>query len=319
MALIATFVALLFARDISRAGHGATSPRRSENRSFAVLANALVGQENAFDARLTYLLTRGGPLSRPVFAARLKQLDQVVLSWQTQASLLRRPPLVHGVNASLAQLTEQRVDDCQFLLGAVAEGLSLPWATPTNVTPGLTIPTAQASLVATSREWDFARRGLLLEPGHVTLLATSNHLALLDITTVMNGLEQSPSLVLTRGVGITAVAVSPAPLPAPAGEILLPPTGMIHLGVTVTNASYATQPVSLSVVFTPTGRLGVAQRQTMTVTLRPLASYAFVPKILTIVASEHATLTVSIAGAPSGPGMVRSRRYAVVISPSGNG
>lgn len=319
MALIATLLALLFARDISRAGHGATSPRLSENRSFAALANSLVSQENDFDVRFTYLLTRGGSLSRPVFAARLKQLDQVLPLWQTQASRLRRPPLVHGVNDTIAQLTEQRVDDYQFLLSSVASGLSMPWTTPTNVTPGLTVAAAQASLVATSRQWNYARRSLLLEPGHVTLFATSNDAALLNFTTVMTQLEQSPSLVLTRGVGITAVAVSPAPLPAPAGEILLPPTGSIHLGVTVTNVSYATQPVTLSVVFTPTGRLGVAQRQMMSVTLRPLASYAFVPKILTIAASEHATLTLSVAGARSGPNMVRSRRYAVVVSPSGNG
>ena len=319
MALIATLLALLFARDISRAGHGAISPRLSENQSFAVLANSLVSQENAFDTRVTYLLTRGDSLSRPVFAARLKQLAQVLPSWQTQASHLRRPTLVHGINGTIAQLTEQRIGDYEFLLSAVAEGLSLPWAAPTSATSGLTITAAQSSLVATSRTWDYARRGLLLEPGHVTLLATSNDLAQLDLTRVMSRLEQSASLVLTRGVGITAVAVAPAPLPAPTGEILLPPTGTIHLGVTVTNASDATQPVSLSVVFTPTGRLGVAQRQTMTVTLRPLASYAFVAKVLTIAPSEHATLSVSVAGAPSGPNMVRSRRYTVVISPSGNG
>ncbi len=319
MALIATLLALLFARDISRAGHGAISPRLSENESFAVLANSLLGQENAFDARVTYLLTRGGSLSRPVFAARLEQLAQVLPSWQTQASFLRRPPLRHGVNSTIAQLTEQRVDDYQFLLSAVAEGLSLPWRTPPNITPGLSIAAAQASLVATSRTWNYARRGLLLEPGHVTLLATSNDLAQLDLTAVMSRLEQAASLVLVRAVGITAVSVAPAPLPAPTGEILLPPTGTIHLGVTVTNASDATQPVSLSVVFAPTGLLGVAQRQTMTVTLRPLASYAFVAKVLTIAQSEHATLTLSLAGAPSGPNMVRSRRYTVVISPSGNG
>jgi len=71
VALVATLLVLVFARDIGRSAHGAINPRRSENRSFAALANSLLGQENAFDARLTYLLTNGESVSRSVFAARL--------------------------------------------------------------------------------------------------------------------------------------------------------------------------------------------------------------------------------------------------------
>ncbi len=319
MAVIATLLVLLFARDISRAGHGATSPRRSENESFAALSNVMISQENALDTRLSYLLVHGGSLSRQVFAARMAQLQQQLPMLQTEGSRLRRPLLKHNINDTIAQLTEQRIDDYQFLLSAVAANLSMPWATPSNVTPGLSVATAQASLLATSQQWNLARRGLLLEPGHVSLLATTSAVAHLDFAAVMSRLSQSPSLTLTRGIGISAVSVSPAALPAPTGEILLPPTNAVHLGVTVSNASYATQPVTLTIVLTPAGASGVTQRQSMSVTLRPLASYAFVPKILNIAASEHATLTLSLAGAPSGPAMVRSRRYTVVVSPSGNG
>ncbi|MBW4077452.1 MAG: hypothetical protein HIU84_02865 [Acidobacteria bacterium] len=319
MAVIATLLVLLFARDISRAGHGATSPRLSENESFAALGNVMIGQENDLDTRLAYLLDHGQSLSRQVFAARLAQLQQQLPVLQTEASRLRRPLLKHRINDTIAQLTEQRVDDYQFLLSAVAAGLSMPWSTPSNVTPGLSVAAAQASLLSTNQQWNLARRGLLLEPGHVTLLATSSAMAHLDFAATMSRLSQSPSLTLTRGIGITAVSVSPAPLPAPTGEILLPPTGLIHLGVSVSNASYATQPVTLTIVLSPVGRAGVVQRQSMSVTLRPLSSYGFVPKILRIAASEHATLTLSLAGAQSGPNMVRSRRYSVVVSPSGNG
>jgi len=319
MAVIATLLVLLFARDISRAGHGATSPRRSENESFAALSNVMIGQENAFDTRLSYLLIHGGSLSRQVFASRMAQLQQQLPVLQTEGSRLRRPLLKHNINDTIAQLTEQRIDDYQFLLSAVAANLSMPWATPSNVTPGLSVATAQASLLATSQQWNLARRGLLLEPGHVSLLATTSAVAHLDFASVMSRLSQSPSLTLTRGIGISAVSVSPAALPAPTGEILLPPTNTVHLGVTVSNASYATQPVTLTIVLTAAGASGVAQRQSMSVTLGPLASYAFVAKNLSIAASEHATLTLSLAGAPSGPAMVRSRRYTVVVSPSGNG
>ena len=319
MALLATLLVLLFARDISRAGHGATSPRLSENRSFAALTNSLVNQENAFDARTAYLLTRASSVSRPVFDARLEQLAQLVSSWQVQASRLRRPQLAHDVNDTIAQLTEQRIDDDEFLLTAVANGLSLPWTPSFTLAKGLTIATAQASLVATSEQWNVARRSLRLEPGHVALLATKNAVATLPFATVMTRLEQSPSLILTRGVGITAVSVQPSPLPAPSGEILLPPTSSVHLGVTVTNASYATQRVSVAVVFTPSGPSALAQRQTLSVTLGPLGSYAFVFQNLHSAPSEHAVLSLSVAGTSSGANMSRSRRYTVVISPSGNG
>ena len=76
IAVVATLVVLLFARDVTRSAHGAISPRRSENRSFGVLANLLLSQQNDFDAHLAYLLANGTSLTRPVFAARLTQLYQ---------------------------------------------------------------------------------------------------------------------------------------------------------------------------------------------------------------------------------------------------
>jgi hypothetical protein len=186
VAVIATLLVLLLARDISRAGHGATSPRLTENESFAALTNTLIGQENTFDAHLAYLLSHGASLSRQVFAARLEQLQQQLPAFQTEGSRLRRPPLKHQINNTIAQLTEQRVDDYQSMLSSVAAGLSLPWTTPSNVTPGLSVAAAQASLLVTSQQWDLARRGLLLEPGHVTLIATTRfhngHVSAVPIT-----------------------------------------------------------------------------------------------------------------------------------------
>lgn len=319
MALAVTLVVLLFARDVGRSAHGAISPRRSENRSFSVLANELLGEENGFDARLAHLLTSDPGLSRPVFAARLVQLAQVLPSWQVQAIQLRRPHLAHDINDVLSLLTEQRVDDDQRLLAGVASSLSFPWPALTGTAATLSPDGAQASLLATSKQWAVARWGLVREPGHVTLLATTNDVARLDYATALGTLSNSSSLVLVRGIGILAVSVSPAPLPAPAGELLLPPTGAVRLGVTVSNASYADQPVSLTYVLRPTNRLGLAQRQTMTATLGPLQSYAFVPAPIIAVASERATLTISLGGASSGPGMSRLRRYSVIVSPSGNG
>ena len=125
-----TFVVLVFARDISRAGHGSITSRRSENRSFAALANALITQENDFDGRLTLLLQDGSSLSRPVFDARLDQLDQQLTSWSAAAELVRRPKLDRDVNDVFADLTETRIDDYESLFSSIAHRLSLPAPTP---------------------------------------------------------------------------------------------------------------------------------------------------------------------------------------------
>jgi hypothetical protein len=319
VALVVTLLVLVFARDVSRSAHGAISPRKTENRTFAALANAVVTQENDFDGHLTYLLTHGQTLTRPVFAARLEQLQEQLPLWQSEANLLRRPHLAHGVNDVLGQLTEQRADDYEVLLANVAHSMSLPWAaTATKDTATSTVANAQSSLMATSEQWKVARWGLHREPGRVTLLATSNSSALLNIATVLGSLNHSVSLQVTRGIGISAVSVNPAPLPAIAGELLLPPTSSMRLGISVSNASYADQPVMVTVTLSPTNHLGVASRQSLSTTIGPLASFAFVPKLFSMANSEHAILTISVAGAPAGAKMSRLRRYSVIVSPSGN-
>ena len=307
---------LLFGRDITRSAHGAISPRRSENRSFAQLANLLIGQENNFDAQCTALLTSGQNLTRPSFAMQLEQLNSQLPSWSSQASQLRRPVLAHKVNDVIAQLTEQRVDDYQSILADVARSLTLPWKT--QAPAGLSAKAAQASLVSTSHRWDTARWSLVGEPGHETLAAAMNATALLGLSSVVQSLQGSPTLALTRGVGITAVSVAPAALPAPAGELLMPPVSSMDLGVSVSNAAYVDQRVTLVVTLVPIGGVGLAQSQSMTAVLGPLQSFAFAPKALVTIASEKATLRVELTGAPAGAAMTRVRIYHVKMSPSGN-
>jgi hypothetical protein len=315
VALAATLLVLLFARDINRSAHGATGPRRSENRSFGQMVNYLASEENSFDSRLAYLLANGQSLSRPVFAARLSQLAQQLPSWASQAELLRRPVLAHRVNDIVAQLTEQRVDDYQTMLGDLASRLSLPWLF--SPTKSQVVSNPAQSLIATVNRWDVARWSLTREPGRVTLPFLAMASAKYDIARGITQLVNAPSLAPTRGIGIVAVEVGPTPLPAKAGVLLMPPVSSIQLGVSVSNAGYVNQPVTLRVTFAPA--FGPAQSQTMSADLGPLQSYAFVPNRLTTVASERATLTISVSGAQSGPNMTRTRFYRVQMSPSGNG
>ncbi len=315
VALTITLLVLLFANDINRAAHAAIGPRRSENRSFGQMVDGLVTSENNFDARLYYLLAHASTLSRPVFTARLIQLDQALSGWNTDAKMLRSPVLAHHVNDVVTNLTEQRVDDYQNLLSAIARRLTLPW-TPAPVRSQAVTDPGQ-SLVVTVQQWDVARWALAREPGRVVLPGLTMASAKYYVARGLATLVSSPNLSLRRGVGIAAVSVNPSPLPAGAGVLLLPPVTTVQIGISVENTAFVEQPVTLHISFVPTS--GVTQSQTMSALLGPLGAYAFVPNLFHTLASERARLTITISGAPAGGGLPRTRTYQVKMSPSGNG
>jgi len=316
--VVVVLLAILFARDINRSAHQSSSPRRSENKSFAALANVLITQENQFDQRLSYLLDNGSGLSRVDFGARLAQLDGQLLTWLNEGQQLTSPVLAHHVNVTLATLTTERVGDYQALLSRIAATLRLPWQASTLLDTGLSTARAQASLVTTSDTWNIARWSLVKEPGRVTMPETSDGVGTLDLGSVLDVLEHSGTLAVTRAITISAVLVSPASLPAPSGELLFPPAREIRLGVTVTNRGYVLQPVTMTFTFQQTNGAKTVQSQTMSTTLGPLSSFAFVPKLLVTTAGERATLSINVSGAPLETNLTSSRHYLVIVSPSGN-
>lgn len=314
IALVVTLIVLVFARDVSRAGHGAITARRSENRSFGALANALVTSENLFDGRLERLLADGGTLRRVVFAARLDQLAEQLPTWSVAADELRAPKLAHNVNTTLDQLTQTRVSAYQALLDDVAHTLSLPGSSPTTETTA----NAAAKLVATSVRWNHERYALVKEPGAVRLDATSAVSAQYVAKDGTSSITRSATLRLVRAISIAAVRVVPAPLPATTGIMLLPPVTSVQLGVSVLNASYDDQPVALTIRVTPLNARGIAFVQRMTATLGPDQAFAFVPKALATAASELARVVISVSGARAAVGTVAVEVYRLEMSPSGN-
>lgn len=314
LALAVTLIVLLFARDVSRAAHGAANPRRSENRSFGALANTLLDKENNYDGRLDLLLTQGGSLSRATFASRLDQFDDELAGWTTAADQLRRPTLAHDVNVEIDELTQIRVAAYQTLLGDVARSLSLPWSS----TPSQVIANPAASLVETSTKWNIDRYALVKEPGLVHLDKTSSKSANEFAAGGVSALEQSADLKLVRAISIAAVRVSPAALPAAAGIMLLPPVTSVQLGVSVVNASYDEQPVTLTIRVTPLNRRRAPFTQTLSTTLGPLQAYAFIPMSFRTAASERASVVLTLAGAPAAAGKVTTETFHLEMSPSGN-
>jgi hypothetical protein len=316
IALVVTLVVLVFARDVARSAHGAATNQRSENRSFAGLADALIVQENNFDLRLARLLQSGATLSRPVFDARLNQLDQQLSYWSTSADLLRRPKLAHDINDKIADMTETRVDDYEEIFSTIARSLTLP--APSPGPDGTPSSDPAHSLYVTALKWNQDRFALRHEPGAVRLDALTLSSAKLFTSSGVTGLTSSPSLAVVRGIGIAAVSVSPAPLPATRGVLLLPPVSMITLGVSIVNSGFVEQGVTLQVTMSPSNGPLPALRQTFHVELAPLQSYAFTPQVIAVVPNERATLNIRITGAPASAGVKRSKRYRVELSPPGH-
>ncbi len=304
VAVVVTLLALVFARDVARSAHGAVGPRRSENVSFGALANSLLTQENEFDLHLDSLLTQADTLSRVVFAARLTQLNHVLTGWSTQGDLLSRPALAHDINQTIDTLTDERVAAYQAMLADVARTLELPWPT----TPGISGNPGQI-LVSTSEQWNHDRFALAKEPGRVHLVATSAASAKYFVAHGTSLVSQSASLELVRAVSIDAIRVHPSAFPAPRGVMLLPPVRSVQLGVSVLNASFDDQPVTLSVRVTPLNGLGQPSSQTMSATLGPDGAYAFVPAALVTSPSERATLVIRVSGARAARGRSPSRSF----------
>jgi hypothetical protein len=314
LAVALTLIVLVFARDVSRSAHGAQSPRRSENLSFGALANSLLTQENQFDSRLDRLLNQGTTLPRVVFAARLYQLNDQLTNWSVAGNLLRHPTLAHDVNEALGTITQERVAAYQTLLGDVARALELPWST----TPLEVVANPSSTLIATSEQWNSDRFALRKEPGQVRLDASSAKSAQFFKAHGVSLLTQSPSLELVRAVSIDAVRVTPAALPSRPNIMLLPPVKSVQIGVSVLNASYDDQPVSITIVVTPLNHRGVAFSSRMSATLGPLGALAFVPKGLTTAPNERANVVIRVFGARAAVGKVTVERYELEMSPSGN-
>ncbi len=315
--LVATFLVLVFARDVSRAAHGATTARRSENLSFAALANALLTSENQVDERLAYLLAHGGGLSRPVLGARLDQLAQVVAAWPGEGRRLRSPHLAHGVSLELDDLTQMRAGATMALIDTVERALRLP------VAPGadgaVTTGDPANVLRATALLWNRDRFALVREPGHARLLANSAQTPGALRAGDLVVLERSRRLALVRAIGIAAVRVVPAPLPAPAGTLVVPPVSRVTIDVSVVNRADAVQPVALTLSVTPLNGRGSVSVQRAHATLAPLGGWAFSLAPFATVPSERARVVVRVSGAPAGSGLPVERTYTLVLSPSGTG
>ena len=313
LALVATLLVVFIARDVSRAAHQSTGPRRSENRSFGVLANALILNENTLNARAMFLFSNGATLSRTDFDARLQQLELFAAGLVSEANELASPHLARGVNNTLMRITTERVADFQTIaayMNAVAGSAGLKIALRQPLA-------ADSSINQTDLAWSEARGSLLREPGHVRLHASAWSLGAVSIQTAdANALEASPSLRVSGGVSINAVAVRPSPLPSAVGELLVPPDPSMHVGVSILNSSTVGQHLTVAISVIPTNGIGTAQSQRDVITIGTQRSSAIDFAALSITPDEKASVVIVVRGANAAYAGSLSRHYDLVVSPS---
>jgi hypothetical protein len=315
VALIVTFVVLVFGREVSRSAHQETSARLSENLSFAQVAGTLLSRENTFDTELVSLLTTGTHLTRVAFAVQLAELTQELSAWRDVATQMKSPVLSPDLNVTLSADTLTRVGDYDVVLAYLAQALSLSGPSTSPSAPSL--GAAQSSLLATAASWGNERHLLASAPGQVTLMALSHASASLNVPQYAQTLAAAPSLAATRAIVIAAIQVQPAPFPAPALSLELAPTSSMQVQVSVSNQREILQPVTLSMVFTPS--TGSAQQVSQTQTLSPLTSFAFASHTFSVFPGEKGTLSVSLNGVPASVGLTHSRTYAVSVSAAATG
>ena len=315
LALVVTFILLVFSREVSRAAHQENAARQSENLSFGVMATNLLIQENDLDAQMAGLLTTGSHLSRTAFALQLSQLAQAVASWRDAAGLMKTPVLSPSLNVTLARDTLRRANAYDTILADVAQGLSL--VGPAASAPAPSLGRAQLSLLATAASWGSLRHELSHSPGHVTLGVLSDASARLNIPQYLQTLAAAPALAPTRDFVIGAVQVQPAPFPAPVGTLMLAPTTTMQVQVAVSNLRVIAQPVVVSMVLTP--RQGPAQRVTLTSTVAPTSSFAFDSHRFAVFPGEQANFSITLEGDPAAVTLVHRRNYLLIVAPLGLG
>jgi hypothetical protein len=315
VALVVTFLVLVFGREVSRSAHQELSARQSENLSFATLATTLLTEENSFDTQLASLLTSGSSLSRVAFTVKMSVMTQQLSQWRDEARFLESPVLSPALNQTFAKDTLTRVSDYDTVLAYVAQALDLTG--PTTTTAALTLGAAQLSLSATAASWGAQRHELASAPGGVTLLALTNVSGRLNVPQYVATLASATNLSPTRAIVIAAIQVQPAPFPAPALTLLLDPTSTMQVQVAVSNLREILQPVSLTMILTPA--TGTAQRVTDTQRLAPMTSFAFAAHTFNVFPGEKGTLTVTLNGVPNSSTLLHSRTYSVSVAPTGSG
>ena len=300
----------VFVRDVLQAARESETNRRALNRSFAVLVNANLHEQDALDADTLALLHSARSLSRSELETTLATLHQRVTRISQSASQLTSPRIAGDLNDHFAQLTNARVAAWNDIVAVLETSLRI---TDHARPPAGSVRSAAQRIQATNSTWETLRGRLRSEPGSVRLNPSLWGLGTLverDVTRVATLANLQP----LSAAAISAIAIDPQPLPSRSAQIVLLPKTSIGIGVSVRNTGRVTSTLTISVStrWRRESPLTVSARRTLSAGTSVAVVFPEIPTY----PGMRGTLSVRVTGAaPAYPGAT-TRQYSVKVAPS---
>jgi hypothetical protein len=303
-------LATVFIRDVVHAARESETNRSALNRSFAVLVNANLREQNAIDVDTLNLLRSAKSLSRSAFESSLAVLHQRVDRVREAAAQLSTPRLAGDINLRFIQVTSDRAAAWNDLAEILEVSLRIPHRDSHRV---FSVRTTAEDIQTSNATWEQLRGQLRSEPGSVRLHESRWGLGSLTEQDVAR-VSRLANLQPLSAAAISAIAIDPQPLPSRSAQIVLLPKTSIGIGVSVRNTGRVTSTLSITVAtrwrraapVTVTARRTVAAGTSVAVVFPEIPTYP----------GMRGTLSVRVTGAaPAFPGAT-TRQYSVKVAPS---
>lgn len=308
--VVVVVLATVFVRDVLQAARDSETNRRTLNRSFAVLVNSNLGEQNAIDGETLGLIRSPQTLSRWELESTLSDLHQRVNRVRETAVQLGTPRIAGDVNEQFGHMTDVRVAAWSDIVTFIEASLHIPHRGSSSLA---SLRSAVERINESNASWDRIRGQLSAEPGKVRLSESRWGLGALTERDVARFIGRSALQPLTAAA-ISAIAIDPQPLPSRSAQIVLLPKTSIGIGVSVRNVGRVTSTLTITV----STRWRRAEPVTVTAhrTLAAGTSVAVVFPEIPTYPGMRGTLIVRVTGAaPAYPGAT-TRQYSVKVAPS---
>ena len=303
-------ITTLFVRDVLGAAHDSKSNQYTLNRSFAVLVNSSMAEQDAVDATTMSLLSQARSVSRSEFKTTLMNLSQRVDRIAENAGMLASPAIVRNANKRFIELTSNRVTAWRTIRNALASPLGLI----DRPAPSIAEVRHALELIRVSNDqWATLRFALRHQPGHPVMRASTWSLATTTDKT-FSSVVSLPQLTPYSAVAIGAIAIDPQPLPSRSAQIVLLPKTEIGIGVTIRNVgrSKVSAVISVSMRWRHADPSAVRMRRAIPAG----TSVAVIVPAVPTYPGMRGTLTVHVSGAAPAFRGAATREYSVKVAPS---
>lgn len=308
--IVAVTLTTLFIRDVVQAAHESTTNRSSLNRSFSVLVNASLIEQDKVDAATMILLSHARSMSRNEFKTTLIDLSQRMDRVEENARLLDTPAIARRVNRRFMEVTLSRVMAWRTIRDALEAPLRLvdrSAPTPTEIRRAF-------ELIQTSnRRWSTLRLALRHEPGHRVMRASRWSLSSVSSRDISK-VTQLSNLTPFSAIAIGAIAIDPQPLPSRSAQVVLLPKTEVGIGVTVRNVGRST--VSVVVSVSTKWRRGDPATMSIRRTIAAGTSTAVIFPAVPTYPGVRGSLTVHVGGAAPAWRGAATREYSLKVAPS---